>query len=310
MNDATNPRLESPSLSRRDFLLGTSAALALASVGSAAEIPATSVPRFPIVGFTKPFQHLAPAQLADFVSSLGWDGIECPVRSKGQVEPEAVEQGLPVVKEALQKNGLSIEQVATDILSLDQPHAEKTLRTCSRLGLKRLRLGFFRYRESTSPWEQLNELRPRLKDLAAACTDLGLWAGIQNHSGKDWVGAPVWDVVGLLQEINSPSLGLTFDIGHATLEGGLSWPLHARIAAPFQRSLIVKDFRWEKGDQGWHEHWCPLGEGMVQRSFFETLKKSSFAGPVIQHHEYELPEGPALHAALKRDQETLRTWLS
>ena len=32
-----------------------------------------------------------------------------------------------------------------------------------------------------------------LADVAAACRDLGLQAGYQNHSGAEYVGAAVWD---------------------------------------------------------------------------------------------------------------------
>ena len=38
---------------------------------------------------------------AELVAEVGWDGIECPVRSKGQVEPERVEEDLPKMVEAL-----------------------------------------------------------------------------------------------------------------------------------------------------------------------------------------------------------------
>ncbi|MFM8358676.1 MAG: sugar phosphate isomerase/epimerase, partial [Verrucomicrobiota bacterium] len=68
----------------------------------AASLPAAApAPRWPIIGFSKPFQTLDPEQTADTVAEIGWDGIECPVRAKGQVLPERVEEDLPKFVEAL-----------------------------------------------------------------------------------------------------------------------------------------------------------------------------------------------------------------
>ena len=88
-------------------------------------------------------------------------------------------------------------------------------------------------------------------------------------------------------------MGIAFDIGHATLEGGLSWPIQARLAEPRYSVVYVKDFRWEKQAKGWEPVWCALGEGMVSSKFFEMLARSDFAGPVCQHHEYEIGTTPA-----------------
>ena len=48
-------------------------------------------------------QTLGPEQTADTVAEIGWDGIECPVRAKGQVLPERVEEDLPKFVEALRQ---------------------------------------------------------------------------------------------------------------------------------------------------------------------------------------------------------------
>ena len=66
---------------------------------------AAPAPRWPIIGFSKPFQTLGPEQTADTVAEIGWDGIECPVRAKGQVLPERVEEDLPKFVEALRQRG-------------------------------------------------------------------------------------------------------------------------------------------------------------------------------------------------------------
>jgi sugar phosphate isomerase/epimerase len=105
-------------------------------------------------------------------------------------------------------------------------------------------------------------------------------------------------------------MGFCFDIGHATVEGGLSWPIEARLAEPFYTAVIAKDFYWKKGPGGWKDEWVPLGEGMVSRAFFDRLKTSNFRGPICQHHEYELGDSRRMIECFRRDLKVLKDWLA
>ncbi len=312
MHDASPPALP---LSRRRFIQDSTLAVSLGLAGNAAAAaiePARSSNRidFPTCVFSKPFQGLNPEKTADFVASIGWDGIECPVRAKGQVEPGKVADVLPAYVEALRKRGLELFIATTDIQRIDQKHAESVLRTLSKLGIKRVRLGFFRYDLARSLTAQLAEVGAALRDIAAACKDLGLQAGFQNHSGRVFIGAPVWDVYSIIKDLDPRHMGFCFDIGHATIEGGLAWPLHAKVAEPFYTAVLVKDFVWKKTDKGWRESWCLLGDGMVNRAFFDTLKKSPYRGPICQHHEYRWSDESEMATMMRHDLNVLKTWLA
>lgn len=297
-------------LSRREVLVQAAAAAGALCLGASASRAAENEPRFPLIGFTKPFQQLDYEKTADMVATVGWDGIECPVRARGQIEPERSADELPKLVEALRTRQRAIYLVATDITSMKTPHAETVLRTMSKLGIKRLRLGSIQYRRNESPVARLKEIAPGIKDVAEACRELGLQAGIQNHSGAQYVGAPVWDVYSIIESLDPKHMGFCFDIGHATVEGGLSWPVEARLAEPFYTAIIVKDFVWKKTPEGWKDGWCPLGEGMVNRVFFNRLKQSAYSGPICQHHEYELGNATEMTDYMKHDLKVLREWLS
>jgi sugar phosphate isomerase/epimerase len=101
-----------------------------------------------------------------------------------------------------------------------------------------------------------------------------------------------------------------FDIGHATIEGGLSWPIEARLMERHLTAVFVKDFRWEKTDRATRMQWAPLGEGQLTMSYFDWLKKTNFNGPICQHAEYNHGKGKELIANLQRDLKVLREWLS
>lgn len=294
-------------LSRRRFAqLAAAGSLALAAPAPAAAPGG----RWPIIGFSKPFQSLGPEPTADTVAEIGWDGIECPVRAKGQILPERVEEDLPKLAEALRKRGKDITIITTDVKNAAQPLTQKVLRTAARLGIKRYRLSFWKYAQDKPIPAQLDEIRAELRDLAALNQELGLQAGFQNHSGADYVGAPVWDIWQLVRELDPKRMGACFDIGHATLEGGYSWPIEARLMESHLTAVFVKDFVWKRGGKGWKAEWCPLGEGMVNQGFFAWLKKTSFNGPLSQHHEYDHGEGKPMIARMQRDLRVLREWLA
>jgi len=296
---------------RRRFL--GSSALGLAAATIPPVQAATPAPRrFSLIGFTKPFADLSFAETADVVAEVGWDGAEVAVRSNASthIQPDRVEDDLPRMVEALGARGKELTIVTTSVVRLDAA-GERVLKTTAKAGIRRVRLGFLKYpKRGGDPLEQVAELRAALADVAAACRDLGLQAGYQNHSGADYVGAAVWDLHEALRDLDPRHVGGCFDIAHATVEGGLAWPLHARLMADRFVAVFCKDFFWEKTAGGQTLRWCPFGEGVVQRSFFDWLKTTSFSGPISQHHEYGgLGKGPDMVAQLRRDLDRLRGWL-
>ena len=91
----------------------------------------------------------------------------------------------------------------------------------------------------------------------------------------------------------------------------MAWPLHARLMADRLVAVFVKDFAWERTPRGHVAKWCPLGQGVVDRSFFAWLRNTGFSGPISQHHEYPgLGAGAEMVAHFKRDLAVLREWLA
>jgi len=297
--------------SRRQFLTTIAAAGAAATV-SAAEPDPASPARNAIIGFTKPFTQLSFAETADLVADVGWDGVEVAVRpgKSTHIAPERVDDDLPRLVEELRKRDRELALVTTGVVRVDAA-AEKVLRTTAAVGCRRVRLGFLRYPAEVPPAKWLAECRGPFGEIASLCRELGIQAGYQNHSGRDYLGAPVWDLWEVIRDTDPAQLGACFDIGHATVEGGMAWPLHARLMADRLVAVFVKDFAWERTPSGQTAKWCPLGQGVVDRGFFRWLRGTGFAGPISQHHEYPgLGKGPEMVAHFKRDLAVLRDWLA
>ena len=303
-------RLEFSPLTRREFvrvavLAASGAALGLDAAGQSGP-PAPC----PIIVFSKAFQSLGPEDTAALVEEVGWSGIECPVREKGQIEPEQAADEMPRYVDALRRRGLDMTVVVTEIASMREPHAETILRTAAKLGIKRIRLGAWIYAPDRPIAQQLDEFGGALKDIGEACAELGIQSAVQNHSGSDRFGAPVWDDVGVLKDHRVRNVGMCFDIGHATIEGGLSWPIQARLAEHLYTVVYVKDFKWRREAGLWKPGWCPLGEGMINRSFFSRLRLTGFTGPICQHHEYPLGDRTEMLGHMRRDLGVLKDWLA
>lgn len=125
--------------------------------------------------FTKPWKDKSPEELGAFVSGLGFNAIEFPLRPGYQVELDHAEQGLVNLKRTFGGYGVKITSVAggTD---------ERTFAACQAAVVPILRimvaadrsLGYMRSIEAT---------RRTLDALVPLCETYGVTVGVQQHYG-------------------------------------------------------------------------------------------------------------------------------
>jgi len=309
-----------PEMSRRT-LLGA-AALAAASQSKAAPFP-TSPGGLKVSIFSKHLLFLQGEALADAAAGLGLDGIDLAVRKGGHVDPAAVSQELPKLVKIVRSHNLEVPMITTDIVDADSPYAEDVLRCMHQLDIRNYRWGGFKYDYAKPLAPQLEALKPRVARLADLNKRYNATAMYHTHSGIGVVGASIWDLHIILKDFDPNSVGVNYDIGHATIEGGFGgWINSFYITHRHLRGIAVKDCLWEKGANGkWKSEFVPMGTGMVHfAEFFKMVKQSGFNGPLQIHYEYPLggandgktkltmPQEEVL-AAMKRDVRQLRTYL-
>lgn len=299
--------MNAPHVSRREFLVGSLATAAATAWTAATAAQPSETPRNPICAFTKFLQPLSSDQLAETIARLGFDGIEATVRANGQVLPERAADDLPKLVEALGKHGLEITIMTTTVTRADVAADEQLLRLAAGLGVKRYRMGYYTYDLEQPVKPQLDALRPAVRELAAMNREIGIQGLYQNHAGARYVGATVWDLQSLIDEIPVAEIGFAFDIRHAVAEAGLAWPVLENVAAAHVGAVCVKDFRWEDDKP----HNVPLGQGRVGPSALRRWKSAAFSGPFSLHIEYLEQAGvePNIEA-LAQDLATLRQWLA
>ena len=268
-------------MNRRQFVALAPAALALADESPRA--------RWPIVAFSKHFQWTTVKDAAGYCAEMGYDGLDLTVRPGGHVEPARVADDLPKAAEAIRAQKLVMPMVTSGIVDVTTPHTEAVLRALVAAKIPRYRWGGFRYVEGKSIPAQLDEMRPRVRDLAAMNKEFGLTAMYHTHSGPTQVGASFWDLYLLLKDYSPKEVSVNYDIGHAVVEGGYgNWMHTTRLLMPYTRGVAVKDFRWEQNEKkAWVPGWCAFGEGMVDfKRFFTMAKAAGFTGPLQLHFEY------------------------
>jgi sugar phosphate isomerase/epimerase len=276
--------------SRREFIKGTSATIAGAviSPGVFANSFVPDTGSTPVCVFTKCLQFLNYDRLGETLALVGFDGADLAVRPDGQVLPENVKVDLPKAVKALKKSGVNVPMMVTAIIDPLDPATEAILGTAADLGIKYYRLGYLDYDASRSVPENLDQHKKTIENLEKINRKYNIHGGYQNHSGTR-VGGPVWDLYWLLKDTDPDFIGVQYDIRHAIVEGGVSWPIGMKLLAPWIKTTAIKDFFWNKENGRWLLKNVPLGEGMVNfNAYFKDYIKLGISGPIAIHYEYDL----------------------
>lgn len=277
--------------SRRQFLINAGLAGSLLPFVSGKGFsntapPVADVPKIHI--FSKHLQFLNYQDMAEAAKEIGFDGIDLTVRPKGHVLPERVENDLPLAVEAMKKVGFSPLLMATAVEDAQNAVDKKVLETAAAQGIKYYRMNWYKYQEQKSIPQSLTEYSEKMAGLSRLNKKLGITGCYQNHAGR-MVGASLFEIWQILQKADQSHMGAQYDIRHATLEGGLSWQTGFNLIEPSIKTIVLKDFMWDKSSGKWAPKNVPLGEGMVDfKIYFKLLKDHHIQAPVCLHLEYPL----------------------
>lgn len=276
---------------------------------------------FPVYFFTKPLDEFEIGFMSECLAMAGLDGYDLAVRPKGRVEPERVVDDLPKIIEVGRKHDLSTEMMVTAITSSKDLNTEKILKTASSLGIKHYRMGYYDFDLKQGIQKSLQKIRNDFEQLVDLNKQYKIQAGYQNHSGIK-VGAPLWDVYQLLQNLPVSFVSSQFDIRHAVTEGANSWLLSMHLLSKNIGSLAVKDFTWQIENGKAKIVSVPLGEGIVDfEKYFKTLKELNIVAPISLHIEYPffskqeeslplLEKQKIVVRKLKKDADFIRSYLN
>ena len=199
-----------------------------------------------------------------------------------------------------------------------EQNTEQVLLTAKALGVQRYRMLYFKYDLKKPIQAQLDEWKPMIKDRVQLSSEIGIQPLLQNHSGKDYFGAPICDAWSLMKDYTPQQWGFAMDAYHTTVEAGLSWPLDTALIGEHIQMLYFKDVKWIAPGKA---EGVPLGTGLVNRDFATTMLKRGFTGPISLHTEYMVEKGVKKEAvpspefvkasleAFKRDFAVMKEWI-
>jgi sugar phosphate isomerase/epimerase len=263
--------------SRRDFLARAASAGAAAALCSAPAYPGPAAKSpWPVAIFSKVYQELKLNfdQAAELTAEAGLDGVDCPVRPKGEIEPAHAADELPRYAQALRKRKADLLLITSGIVGVSSPHAESVLTTAKKLGVQYYRLGFL------SVDKKLPEIIAELNDLAALNKQIGMTAVLENHSGK-YVGANLNEMHEIMQHFDPQQLGVALDLGHAIITHGDEWPTHFERLKTHIKVAYIKDVKNRN-------QFVPFGEGEFSKlNFFKRLKEIGVTAPLSMHIEFD-----------------------
>jgi sugar phosphate isomerase/epimerase len=231
--------------------------------------------------FTKPWPMLSLPALGKFVSELGLDGVELPVRPKFQVVPENV-MDLPRVAKILAEFGVRIYSVAG-------PTDEATMAACAEAGVSTIRV-----MAGIGPAEDYLEAEDRLRreydSLLPLLEAYGVRLGVQNHYGRF-----VANALGLrriLEHYDPKHIGAVWDAGHEALEG--TAPDLALDAIWSHLCMVnLKNAYWKRttGPEAvyaeWSVYWTTGQHGLASwPRVIQELKEREYDGVVCLTAEY------------------------
>ena len=271
--------------------------------------------------FSKHLHWLNYTDMAALAAEMGFDGVDLTVRPDGHVQPENVATDLPKAVAAVEKTGLKVYSIVTNIKQPDEKYAVDILKAASALGIKYYRTAWFNYNNAITVPANLQVITKQFAGLAALNKQYNIHGAYQNHSG-DLFGASIWDLWLALKDLDPTSIGCQYDIRHATTEGADTWATSIQPLVPHIKTTNIKDFYWEKKDGKWQVKSVPLGEGMVDfKKYFAVIKQNNIGGPLSLHCEYEALGGAQDGAkqitiskqefttVVQKDLTTLRGWL-
>jgi sugar phosphate isomerase/epimerase len=319
-----NPRTISASQwSRREFVtragVGIAAALSFRPDVLAAEKSATHTSvagkpadrRFEIAGFEKHFyEAYSPEELAQTCDEMDLH-VELTLRPEGHIKPANAADELPRMAAALERRNRRILIIATSFVRPDEPHLEATLRAARKLGIRHYRHRGFSYAPGTPIKTQLTAFRSQAKEFAAMNKEIGITGLYQNHAGASSVGAAIWDIDTVLDDIDPDHFGLALDTRHLLVEQGRAWPTAVRMISPRVRSLFVKSFKWDRD----RTIETPLSDGIITKAMIDQIVEAHPTMPVCLHVEHAklqpvaFADRAGIVKIFRDDAAVLRGWL-
>lgn len=255
--------------------------------------------------FSKHLQFLSVEEAAMIAADLGFSGLDLTVRPKGHVLPQNIKKDLPKALVAIRNAGIECELITTAIDGAEKQMDRDIIQLAAENGVKFYRMNWLNYLPKVAMEATLNQYKEQLRVLSLYNKAHNIIGCYQNHAGTK-VGSSYWEIKQMLEQVDPAFMGVQYDIRHAVVDGGKSWPNGFRLLKDQIKTIVIKDFKWIKHNGKMQLINVPLGEGMVDfKRYFQFLKTARLSPPVSLHLEYPLGGAEKGKPSISMDKEVV-----
>jgi len=188
---------------------------ALSRVRATDASASTSRPRVCI--FTEHFQSLPIPEVCRVFRRIGVDGLDLTVRPGGHIEPEDAKTALPKAAQAARDVGLEIMMLTTGITTTGR-HAEEILATCNKLGIDRIKLGYYGSGRFGKLGREMSDVRRRHDGVVKLAAKYGVRPCVHVHSGET-IPSTGFLLHQMIRDIPPDRIGAFLDSYHMRMTG-------------------------------------------------------------------------------------------
>ncbi|MBP88596.1 MAG: hypothetical protein CMJ64_18085 [Planctomycetaceae bacterium] len=286
---------QSDAVKRRDFMrlvLASGLATTVTELRAKATAP-KSAPK--VCTYTEHFQSLPIPEVCKIFKRIGVDGLDLTVRPGGHIDPKDAKNELPGAVKAARDHGLEIMMLTTGIAAPDR-HAEEIVATCQKLGIERIKLGYYPVGQFGNLAKRLDDVRRQLDAVVKLTTKYDVRPCVHLHSGPT-IPSSGFMLYDLIREMPPDRIGAYLDSYHMTITGGAGgWRQAIDLLSPWMSLVALKNFQWHRdgrdgrGQQAWHTDYCRLEDGIAPiPDFISTVQQAGYRGFYTLHTEYRLP---------------------
>ena len=244
--------------------------------------------------FTDNLADLTVSEAFERSKSIGFEGLDLTVRPGGHVLPAKAEMGLSAARMAADRHEMEIPMATTAITDTDSPHAEDVIASCSHYGIRKIKLGYWRYEPFGKIQAQISDTKKKIERLIKLTRKYDILPCVHVHSGD--ILANGGSLLYLLLEDFSPDdIGAYADPMHMTVEGGsYGWEIGLDLITPWISLVGIKNFHWiagdrdERGQRTYTTQYLPLADGQANLPrFMKRLQEIQYDGVISLHSEYK-----------------------
>ncbi|BFT72941.1 sugar phosphate isomerase/epimerase family protein [Paenibacillus sp. P36] len=231
--------------------------------------------------FVKHWKDQSAPELASFVSRIGFDGIELPIRDGFQVEPETARKTLPQFAKQLNEQGVNLYSVAA---STD----ESIFAACSEAGVPLIRIMVNIDQDGYKATEE--RTKRKLEVLVPLCEKYGVKVGIQQHYGNYIIDSN--GIMQLMSPINPEHIGVVWDAAHDAFAGqqpeyGLDIVWSHLAMVNLKNGFFQRSNGPEAETAEWKRHFTTGRHGMAHWPRIASyVKERNYAGIICLTAEY------------------------